>query len=143
MDGRYRPVLLLACTVPQLISNLKLVDHSVLKAKIIAYCRNSFLTELRSHHPFDQRGLPCRARTNETYLYVFINLFGIFLDDLHEWKIECIVFIRDQLSPANPAFVSFFDAILTNRMTTRNDLWLSEFGVIPEETCRTLHKAKL
>ena len=140
MNWRYGLVSLLSCTVPKLVSHLKFINHSVIKTKIVTHCQDGLLDKLISDKSLDQRSFTCCTGPHKTYLYIFVNFFGVFLEDLHERVVYGIIFTGNYKAITYPTFFHSLQTILTDCVTARDDSGFSGFYVVPEEATYALHK---
>jgi hypothetical protein len=90
VDWRYGSELLLARAVPELKTNVEVVDDSVLEREIKTDGRGRVCPVLFTLESIDEGGLTNIALSDETDLDIFINITGLFVfgKDLHERVIE-------------------------------------------------------
>ena len=140
MDRWYCFVALLSSTVPKLIPHLKINHFSVIKTKIVSNCQYCVLQKWIPDQPLYQRCFSSCARAYKAYLNILVNLFCVFLQNLHKWIVYRVVFVRNYETVTNTTFSHFLEAILTNRVSTRDHWRLSGFGIVSKKTADALHE---
>ena len=134
-------VSLLSCTVPKLIPYLEIIHFSVIKTKIVSHCQYGVLQERIPDQSLDQRCLARSTRPHKTYLNILVNFFCILLQNLHQWVVYRVVFVRNDKAITNTTFCHFFKAIKTNCMSTCDDCGFSGLGIVSKEAAYTLHES--